>query len=112
MSAPHVPSRRQARLRTVGVLVFLLGIGSAEMVYWMGTRSPDLTDNLSMVGYNRTRSRQMGMLYGKMGLMIDDLTDDLKRPGTQAAIIATLSVFVASACFYLARPLNQGDETR
>ena len=59
-SGPHSSSRRSAQLRMIGVIVLLLGIGSAGVVYWMGTRSPDVSDDLSMVGYNKAKTRQMG----------------------------------------------------
>ena len=32
----------------IGIIVLLLGIGGAGMVYWLGTRSPDVMDDLSM----------------------------------------------------------------
>jgi hypothetical protein len=103
--------RERARLRRVGVIVLLVGIGTACIVYWMGTRSADLTDNPALAGYSRSQSRQMGLLYGKMGLFIDDLWDELKRPGTQAILIAATSALVASGCFYLARWSDDGGKT-
>ena len=102
--------RRARKCRVIGVVVLLLGVGGAGVVYWLGTRSPDLSDDLAMVGYNRAESRQMGMLYGKEGVMIEDFQNDLKQPGTQAAIIATVSVIIASGCFYFARLLDHDDE--
>ncbi len=54
----------------------------------------------------------MGVLYGKMGLMIDDFLDDLKRPGTQATIIVAAAALVASGCFYFARLSEHDDEPR
>ena len=111
------PSRKQrARLRIIGVIVLLLGIGSAGIVYCFGSRSADSTEDPLLAGYSeaqsRAESRQMGLLYGKSGVLIDDLCDDLKRPGTQAIIIASVSALIASGCFYLARPLDSDDETR
>jgi hypothetical protein len=83
--------------------VLLLGVGSAGVVYWMGTRAPDVSDNLSMVGFNKAQSRQMARLYGQSGLMVEDLFNQLKRPGVQATIIAAVATFFAAGCFYLAR---------
>ena len=100
---PVSSPKRAARLRMIGILVLLLGIGGAGVVYWLGTRSPDVSDNLSMVGYNKARTRQMGMLYGKMGPVIEKWFDELKQPGTQAEIIITVSILIAAGCFYFAR---------
>ena len=107
---PHSSSRRAARLRLIGIIVLLLGIGGAGVVYWLGTRSPDVMDDLSMVGYNKAQTRQMGMLYGKMGPAVEQFFDDLNQPGTQAEIIVAVSILVAAGCFYFARLLDHDDE--
>ena len=109
---PHSSSKRAARLRVIGIIVLLLGLGSAGVVYWLGTRSPDVMDDLSMVGYNKAQMRQMGMLYGKMGPVIEEWFDDLKQPGTQAEIIVVVSILVAAGFFYFARLLGHDDEPR
>ncbi len=105
-------SKRAARLRMIGIIVLLLGIGGAGAVYWLETRSPDVSDDLSMVGYNKAQTRQMGMLYGKMGPVIEEWFDDLKQPGTQAEIIVVVSILIAAGCFYFARLLGHDDEPR
>ena len=111
-SGSHSSSRHSARLRMIGVIVLVLGIAGAGIVYWLGTRSPDVSDDLSMVGYNKAQTRQMEQLYGKSGLLIEEWLDDLKQPGTQAAIIAAVSIVVAAGCFYFARLSDDEDEPR
>ena len=112
-SGPHSSSRRHARqLRIIGLIVLVLGLGGAGVVYWLGTRSPDVMDDLSMVGYNKAQTRQMGMLYGKMGPVIEEWFDDLKQPGTQAEIIVVVSNLAGAGCFYFARLLGLDDEPR
>ena len=111
-TSPDSSSKRAARLRMIGVIVLLLGIGGAGLVYWLGTRSPNVMDDLSMVGFNKARTRQMGMLYGKMGPVIEEWFDDLKQPGTQAEIIVVVSTLIAAGCFYFARLLDHDDEPR
>jgi flagellar basal body-associated protein FliL len=96
----------------IGIVVLVLGLGGTGLVYWMGTRSPDVSDDLSMVGYNKAQTRQMAMLYGKMGPVIEEWFDDLKQPGTQAEIIVAISIFIAAGCFYFARLLGHDDEPR
>jgi hypothetical protein len=80
-------SKRSAQLRLIGIIVLALGISGAGMVYWLGTRSPDLNDDPSMLGYNKREERQMGLMYGKMGTLVEDWSEGLKRPGTQAVFI-------------------------
>jgi len=103
---------KRSRLRQAGVIVLALGLVAAGVVYWLGARSPDLSDDLSMIGYNRAQTRQMERLYGKSGLLIDEWFDDLKQPGTQATIIVAVSALISGGCFYFARLSADGDETR
>ena len=111
-TSPDSSSKKAARLRMIGIVVLVLGLGSAGMVYWLGTRSPDVVDDLSMLGFNKARTRQMGMLYGKMGPVIEGWFDDLKQPGTQATIIVVVSTLIAAGCFYFARLLDHDGEPR
>ncbi len=105
------PARRRARLRLAGTSVLLAGLAGAATVYWLGTRSPDLSDDPSMLGFNKREERQMGLLYGKMGTLIEDWKDDLRQPGNQAALIAGFAVVIAAGCFYFARLLDDENRT-
>jgi hypothetical protein len=107
---PDSSSKKSARFRMLGVIVLVLGIAGAGVVYWLGTRSPDLADDPAMAGYNRAQTRQMGMLYGKMGLLIEGWFDDLKQSGTQATLITAASILIAAGCFYFARLSDNNDE--
>jgi hypothetical protein len=110
-ASPISSARRRARrFRITGVIVSLLGISVAGLVYWLGTRAPDLADDLSMARYEKPVERQMGMLYGKQGELIEDLTNDLKQPGTQAIIIILTAALVAGCCFYFAGLLEYDAE--
>ena len=110
-SGPVSSSRQRARrLKVIGVIVLALGIAAAGVVYWIGTRSPDLSNDLSMLGFNRAETRQMGQLYGKSGLLIEQWSEDLKQPGTQSVIIVIFSTVIAAGCLYFARLLDVDDE--
>jgi len=100
--------KRRQRLKIIGVIVLVLGLSSAGFVYWLGTHSANIKDDLSMVGYSRAQTRQMENLYGKMGPMIDDSVGLLKQPATQAVIIASVSVVMAVGCFLFDRRLYNG----
>jgi hypothetical protein len=108
--------RQPRRLRITAAIVLLLGIFGADGVYWLGTRSAQVSDDPSMLGNEKAQSRQEEILYGKQAVLIDEWLADLKRPGTQAVIIVVTAALVAGGCFYFARLLDaadeQGDEKR
>ena len=103
--------RRARRLRVTGVSVLVAGILAAGILYWLRTRSPDVSDDPSMAGFNRAETQQMGVLYGKQGQMVEDWSEDLEQPGTQAIIIIIFSAAIAAGCFYFARLLDYDAET-
>jgi len=102
--------RRAKKLRIIGVVVLLAGITGAGIVYWLGTRSPDLSGDISLIGYDKPQELQMEKLYGKSGEMIEDWSNDLKQPGTQAIIIVVAAALIAGGCFYFARLHDYDDE--
>ena len=65
-----------------------------------------------MVGYGKPEERQMEILYGKQGELIEDWSNDLKQPGTQAVIIIVAAALFSGGCFYFARLLDYDAETR
>ena len=87
-------------------MVLLLGLASAGTVYWRGTHSGEPTEDELMPGNARAEAHQMGLLYGNLGVLVSQWSDDLRLPGTQAAIIAGGSILIAVGCFYFARLLD------
>jgi hypothetical protein len=102
-SATSAAKQHARRLKAIGIIVLLLGIGGASLVYWMQTRSADFSDNISMTGYNRQEQRQMEILYGKSGQAIEKFFNALKQPGTQAILILAISGVIGLGCFYLSQ---------
>jgi len=113
MPVPMSSAKRRARrLRVTAAIVLLLGIFGADGVYWLGTRSGEVSDDPAMMGNEKEQSRQEGILYGKQAVLIDNWTDDLKQPGTQALLIVVTAALVAGGCFYFAHLLDHADEQR
>ena len=65
-----------------------------------------------MVGFRRSEERQMGVLYGKQGQLIEAINDSLKQPGTQALLILGVAVVVAAGCMHLARVVEAEAQDR
>ena len=87
------------------VIVSLLGIVGVVLVYWLGGRPSDLPDELT-ISYSKSQSFQMEKLYGKQGLLMAKLYDELKQPDTQALIIVVVTALIAGGCLYFARLLD------
>jgi hypothetical protein len=96
------PAERRRRLRLVGWLVLAAGLFGAGLTYWVRTRhaEPSLDDLLP--GSTLARRRQMGILYGTIGLMALEWGEDVKRPDTQAVLIVAACALIAVVCFRVA----------
>lgn len=106
-----VARRRARQLRIAAVIVLLLGAMLAAVVYLRGRRQVDLSEDPSMIGYDKAQARQMEMYYGKQGLVLNQLLEALKKPNTQAIIILAAAGLVAGGCFYVARLVEIDGQT-
>jgi len=114
MNHNRQPGTRAGRvgsgLRTAGTLILLIGVGGAAILYLVRTRANAWAEDPMLADFSKADTRQMEMLYGKMGLMISDFMTDLKRPGTQAFLIVVGSLIAASCCFLMARRKEENEE--
>jgi hypothetical protein len=117
LDAPNSPStspgellfaaRRRARhYRMAAVALLVLGVISAGIVYWLGSRQLDASDDPAMLGFDRAAANQMAYLYGKQGQLIQGLDSWLKQPGAQAILVMIAATLVAAGCFFYARLLE------
>jgi drug/metabolite transporter (DMT)-like permease len=97
------PARHPRRWQILALVLLLLGFLAAGWVWWQGRTAADLQDDPAMLGFNRRSHRQMGLLYGKSGYLIDDLLESLKQPGTQAVIILAATALLAGGCIFISR---------
>jgi hypothetical protein len=107
-----LPRNKTRRLRVAGIIVLLLGFTTAGAVYWIRTHAGEPAEDELLAENTRAQSRQMGILYGRMGVLTQELFEDLKQPGTQACLIAAVSILAALGCFYVARLSDEDDEAR
>ena len=106
------PRNRTKQLRVAGIMFLLLGLTTAGAVYGIRTHAGGSAEDELLAENARAQSRQMGILYGRMGVLTQQLFDHLRQPGTQACLIAAASVVVAVGCFYAARLSAEDDEAR
>lgn len=111
-AAASSPRQRQRRLRIIGAVILFLGLACAGTLYWVRTHSAEPSEDELLPGNAKAESHQMELLYGKMGLLTMELSDDLKQPGTQALLIAAVSILGAAGCFYFARLTDDDADNR
>jgi hypothetical protein len=105
-------NREKARLRLIGIIALVVGLVTAGLVYWLGTRAENARLDQYQDAVTRSESRQMQMLYGTSGGIVDDILNGLKRPGNQALLILAAGGIIAAGCFYLGRPLPEEDGSK
>ena len=96
------PLHRTRRLLAAAIVVALLGLLTAGLVDWHGTRTADSAEDFTLGADSKVVARQMQEAYGRQGQVIADLTDDQKQPGTQAFLIVLATGRFAAGCWYLA----------
>jgi hypothetical protein len=113
---PRSSSRRRTTFNTLGVLVFLLGTGSAGLIHWnvhhrsaqpsnvQGASAVDGSwqDGTLATQDSKKSSHDLELYYGKAGLLAVRLRDWFEQPESLAIILATISTLAALACFLLA----------
>jgi uncharacterized protein YjeT (DUF2065 family) len=109
-AAPESLHQEKARLRKIGLIVLIAGLCGTGLVYWIGNRpeDPALADYRQAEA--RAETRQMEMLYGTSGDVMQKLVTAMKKPRNQALAIIGLTALISGACFYLGRPVPRNDE--
>jgi len=123
MPTPSRPAQRSAELlKTIGVVVLVLGIGSASVVYWSGQTSSasqlqneeasnargGWSDSSLAPGDTKGSSRTIEMNFGKVAVLIANWLhgwEQLKPYQWLAITIATTSILTALSCFLVANRL-------
>ena len=109
-------SRQRKLFNTLGVVVFVLGVGTAGFVDWngqhrsgnasngQGTSAVDSgwQDGTFAPQDSKKSSRDIELYTGKVGMLVVRLRDWAGQPESLAIIIATISTLTALACFLVA----------
>lgn len=104
-------SRHRLMLNTIGVIVLLVGIGSAGLVYRLGlpraaaTTNSDWTDSSLALTDSKNATHDIELYGGKVEVLMVKWLAWVHRPASQAILIATISVFVTLGCFLVAQHL-------
>jgi hypothetical protein len=123
MPVPSTSVQRRAELlKTIGVVILVLGLGSATVVYWSGqSRSGSQSnhqetlnaekgwnDSTLAPGDTKGSSRTIEMNFGKVAVLIVNWLhrwQQLKPHESLAITIAAISILTALSCFFVANRL-------
>jgi hypothetical protein len=94
------------RLRIAALAVLVTGIVAAGAVYAFET-PPAESDDPATIASDKIDSREVEHLFGGVGLLGREWTQDLAQPENQAALIAVVAVLVAGGCFGVAGFLDR-----
>jgi hypothetical protein len=98
------------QLRIAGIFILVCGLSAAGWVYWKGASAGDLMDDVATPQTSKVQARAIEVNVGKMGLLVDEWSEDLQDPANQAAVIAAVSILAAAGCLYFARLQARGAE--
>jgi len=97
------------RLRTVGIIILVLGIIGASIFYYVEARAARPTIEELLPDYAHSQAQQIGVLMGNFGVLLLGWSQVLNRPGPEALIIAAVSALVASGFFRAAHVRDYND---
>lgn len=114
------PARIGLALRLLGVLVLLMGLGSAALIWRADDRAAEQLTNPAAplaASDSRKQSREIEIYYGKTGVLMERWREelgDLTHGKPLAKLIAVFTLIAACGCFYLAErwPLAGADSGR
>ncbi len=106
--------RRTAILNTVGLIVLLIGIGSAGLIYRSGQKPPALEnttgewkDGSLSLTESKTATRNIELFGGKLEVLMVQWQERLQRPTAIAIITSAISTLIALGCFLAAHLLTE-----
>jgi hypothetical protein len=102
--------KKSRRLRIVGTLVLMLGIGGG-VFYWSQSGPVDALEDV-LPGYERAETREIGIQMGATGVILMDWRKTLGTPGAEAVMIAGGAALFASYFFRVAWVLDDEERDR
>jgi hypothetical protein len=82
---------------------------AAAGLYWSETRSAEAPEAQVLVGYDRQRDHDLGVLYGSGGRDLVHALEAVDSPVGHAALTVGVGAMVAWICFYRARLVEEDE---
>jgi|SRR5579862_6240630 hypothetical protein len=102
--------KRSDRLRATGWGVLASGVVGAAVFYWIAVRNYDpALDDSNALGYNRSLRHGMGVMMGRSGELLTDMSNLLTSPLGQALIIVVCAALFAAYFFRVAWVIDDAE---
>src|SRR5437773_4049696 len=109
----HIGMKRSDRMRAVGWVVLGSGLVGAAVFYWVKTRELDPTlDDTTALGYSRSMRHGIGVMMGRSGELLTDVSNILTSPAGKALMIAACAALFAGYFFRVAWVIDDAEQTR
>ncbi|HMD34752.1 MAG TPA: hypothetical protein VKH42_07285 [Vicinamibacterales bacterium] len=95
--------RRSARMRATGWTVVACGLMGAAARYWIVRRGADVTlDDTVALGYSKSMQHGVGVMMGRSGELLTDVSTMLATPIGQALLVLAAAALIAAYFFRVA----------
>jgi len=88
-------------------VVSLLAAGG---IYWSETRTAEMPDAQLLAGYERQRTHDMGVLYGRRGRDLMNALEAVDSPAGHAVLTIAAGLIGAGLCLNRARQVEGDDQ--
>jgi hypothetical protein len=109
MIPPSSPKHRATTINALGLLILLLGMGSAWFVFQGGEKAlrhseaTDWQDDTLSARDSKLARYQLEKQIGPVGVLMANLWEDMTQPGAVALLILVASTAAACGCFLVSR---------
>ncbi len=98
---------RRARLKALGIIVLVVGIGTGDLIYWLAwaDHAPGDDDVLFEQEHSKAYQRELERNVGTFGALMAQWEDDIEglgQPRPLAITIMVVSCVTAAGCFWVA----------
>jgi len=96
---------RRSMLNSIGIAILIIGLGSAEFIYWRSLKSASDAGFEDSPYDSRVYQQDVERTIGVFGLIMDEFSRTMAKlgePGPLAITIAAGSLLAAGGCFFVA----------
>jgi hypothetical protein len=93
---------RRSLINYIGVAILILGMATAELIYWRSLQNPAPPDDSELVYDSKVYEQTMEKNVGIFGVIMDQWSRSagkLREPRALAITIGVVSIIAAAGCF-------------